>query len=89
MKSTSDEAGQWRKRVDAWRTCSQERALREDTGANEDLTYMPEDNGITLLTGSVVDQATLHGLLKSARPGHAIAFSQLCSSGQGQNQEIE
>jgi hypothetical protein len=31
------------------------------------LTIMLEDNGDTLLTGPVVDQAALHGLLKKVR----------------------
>ena len=31
------------------------------------LTITREDNGDTLLTGSVVDQAALHGLLKKVR----------------------
>jgi hypothetical protein len=33
----------------------------------EGLTITLEDNGDTLLTGSVVDQAALHGLLKKVR----------------------
>ena len=33
----------------------------------EGLTITLEDNGETLLTGSVVDQAALHGLLKKVR----------------------
>ncbi len=33
----------------------------------EGLTITLEDNGITLLTGPVVDQAALHGLLKKVR----------------------
>ena len=33
----------------------------------EGLTITPEDNGDTLLTGPVVDQAALHGLLKRVR----------------------
>jgi hypothetical protein len=33
----------------------------------ESLTITLEDNGDTLLTGSVVDQAALHGLLKKVR----------------------
>ena len=33
----------------------------------EGLTLTLEDNGDTLLTGSVVDQAALHGLLKKIR----------------------
>jgi hypothetical protein len=31
------------------------------------LTITPEDNGDTLLTGPVVDQAALHGLLRKVR----------------------
>jgi hypothetical protein len=31
------------------------------------LTLTPEDNGNTVLTGRVVDQAALHGLLKRVR----------------------
>ena len=31
------------------------------------LTITLEDNGVTLLTGPVVDQAALHGLLKKVR----------------------
>jgi hypothetical protein len=33
----------------------------------ENLTIRLEDNGDTLLTGPVVDQAALHGLLKKVR----------------------
>jgi hypothetical protein len=33
----------------------------------EDLTITLEDNGETLLTGPVVDQAALHGLLRKVR----------------------
>ena len=33
----------------------------------EGLTITPEENGDTLLTGPVVDQAALHGLLKKVR----------------------
>ncbi len=33
----------------------------------EGLSIMPQDNGDTLLTGTVVDQAALHGLLKKVR----------------------
>ena len=32
-----------------------------------DVTITPEDNGETLLTGQVVDQAALHGLLRKVR----------------------
>ena len=37
------------------------------TGWFEDLTITLEENGETLLTGPVVDQAALHGLLKKVR----------------------
>ena len=40
---------------------------REWTDWFEGLTIRPEDNGDTLLTGPVVDQAALHGLLKRVR----------------------
>jgi len=33
----------------------------------EGLTITPKDNGDTLITGQVVDQAALHGLLKKVR----------------------
>jgi hypothetical protein len=33
----------------------------------EDLTITLEENGTTLLTGPVIDQAALHGLLKKVR----------------------
>jgi hypothetical protein len=37
------------------------------TGWFEGLTITLEENGTTLLTGSVIDQAALHGLLKKVR----------------------
>jgi hypothetical protein len=33
----------------------------------EGLTITPEEDGNTLLTGTVIDQAALHGLLKKVR----------------------
>jgi hypothetical protein len=52
----------------------------------EGMTLTPEDNGNTVLTGQVVDQAALHGLLRKVRdlgmplisvtrvsPGQAVA----------------
>ena len=33
----------------------------------EGLTITLEDNGVTLLTGPVIDQAALHGLLRKVR----------------------
>ena len=41
--------------------------VREWTDWFEGLTITLEDNGDTLLTGPVVDQAALHGLLKKVR----------------------
>ncbi len=35
--------------------------------AFEDMTITLEDNGDTLVTGQVIDQAALHGLLKKVR----------------------
>ena len=40
---------------------------RQWTDWFESLTIMLEDNGETLLTGSVVDQAALYGLLRKVR----------------------
>jgi hypothetical protein len=40
---------------------------RQWTDWFEGLTITLEDNGETLLTGQVVDQAALHGLLKKVR----------------------
>jgi hypothetical protein len=40
---------------------------RQWTDWFEGLTITLDDNGDTLLTGSVVDQAALHGLLKKVR----------------------
>jgi hypothetical protein len=37
------------------------------TGWFEGMTITLEDNGDTLLTGPVIDQAALHGLLKKVR----------------------
>jgi hypothetical protein len=39
----------------------------EWAGWFEGLTIMLEDDGVTLLTGPVIDQAALHGLLKKVR----------------------
>jgi hypothetical protein len=40
-----------------------------------DVTITLEDNGVTVLTGSVVDQAALHGLLKKVRDLGAALIS--------------
>jgi len=57
----------------------------------EGMALTPEDNGDTLLTGPVVDQAALHGLLRKVRdlglplisvtrisPGQAVASEVKC-----------
>ena len=40
---------------------------RQWTDWFEGLTITLEDNGVTLLTGPVIDQAALHGLIKKVR----------------------
>ena len=44
----------------------------------EGLTITLEDNGDTLLTGPVVDQAALHGLLKKVRDLGTPLISVVC-----------
>ena len=44
----------------------------------EGLTITLEDNGETLLTGPVVDQAALHGLLKKVRDLGMPLLSVIC-----------
>jgi len=52
------------------------------------LTITLEDNGDTLLTGLVVDQAALHGLLKRVRElGIPLVSVNLADSGQSKDQE--
>jgi hypothetical protein len=52
------------------------------------LTITLEDNGDTLLTGSVVDQAALHGLLKRVRDlGIPLLSVNFVSSDQAKTQE--
>ena len=45
----------------------------------EGLTLTLEDNGETLLTGPVVDQAALHGLLKKVRDLGMLLISVNCT----------
>ncbi len=44
----------------------------------EGLTITPEDDGETLLTGPVVDQAALHGVLKKVRDVGMPLISVMC-----------
>ncbi len=44
----------------------------------EDMTLTPEVNGDTLVTGPVVDQAALHGLLKKVRDLGLPLLSVMC-----------
>ena len=60
-----------------WSIRSGSKAIWVSSGRNwfEGLTITLEEDGNTLLTGPVVDQAALHGLLEeSTRLGNAIAF---------------
>ena len=57
-------------------------------GRFEGLTITLEDNGDTLLTGLVVDQAALHGLLKRVRDlGMSLLSVNFVSRGQARTQE--
>ena len=54
----------------------------------EGLTITLEDNGDTLLTGPVVDQAALHGLLKKVRDlGMPLVSVNCVDPGQARTQE--
>jgi hypothetical protein len=56
----------------------------------EGLTIALEDNGETLLTGSVVDQAALHGLLKKVRDlGMPLISVNRVKSGQADASNIK
>lgn len=49
----------------------------------EGLTITPEENGETVLTGVVIDQAALHGLLKKVRDlGMPLVSVNAINSGQ-------
>ena len=54
------------------------------------LTVTLEDNGETLLTGSVVDQAALHGLLRKVRDlGMLLVSAILVTPGQAEESDVE
>jgi hypothetical protein len=53
----------------------------------EGLTIMLEDSGDTLLTGPVVDQAALHGLLKKVRD-LGLPLISVCPQNRGQTGEV-
>ena len=56
----------------------------------EGLTITPEDNGDTRLTGPVVDQAALHGLLKKVRNlGITLLSINRVEPGQADVSEVE
>jgi hypothetical protein len=56
----------------------------------EGLTITLEDQGDTLLTGLVVDQAALHGLLKRVRNlGMPLLSVNLVNPGQAKTQEAK
>ena len=59
-------------------------------GRFEGLTITLEGNGDTLLTGPVVDQAALHGLLKKVRDlGIPLLSVNFVHPGQAKIQEVE
>ena len=54
------------------------------------VTITLEDNGNTLLTGPVIDQAALHGLLKKVRDlGMPLLSVNFVSPGQARLQEVK
>jgi hypothetical protein len=56
----------------------------------EGLTITLEDNGDTLLTGPVVDQAALHGLLKKVRDlGMPLVSVNCVDPGQAKTEEAK
>jgi len=55
-----------------------------------DVVITLEDNGDTLLTGLVADQAALHGLLKKVRDlGMPLLSVNFVSPGQAKTQEVK
>jgi len=56
----------------------------------EGLTITLEENGDTLLTGPVVDQAALHGLLKKVRDlGMPLVSVNFVNPGRAKTQEVK
>ena len=56
----------------------------------EGLTLTREDNGETLLTGPVVDQAALYGLLRKVRDVGMPLLSVVClTSGQAESSDVK
>ena len=55
----------------------------------EGLTLSLEENGDTLLTGPVVDQAALHGLLKKVRDLGMVLLAVNCISSQPDSASAE
>ena len=54
------------------------------------LTITLEDNGDTLLTGPVIDQAALHGLLKKVRDlGMPLVSVNFVPPGQAETKEVK
>ena len=62
---------------------------RQWTDWFEGLTITPEDNGETLLTGPVVDQAALHGVLRKVRDvGMPLLSVSRVEPGQAEAQDV-
>jgi hypothetical protein len=56
----------------------------------EGLTIMLEEDGDTLLTGSVIDQAALHGLLKKVRDlGMPLISVKPVEPGQAEQSDVK